>query len=125
MKTAEDFIKEYWDVDSNFIEKVRENMSTMPGIDFDNIPDLMLAYAKEAIKADRIELLKNIKLSFTPYDEEEWEEVTNVIKREDILEFYGDGEDDEWAAKKIIERDGFEISIDEDSIINAPNINLL
>ena len=39
--TSEQFIEEYLDVDSDFIEKMREQMSNMSGFDYYNIPDLM------------------------------------------------------------------------------------
>lgn len=47
---SEQFIEEYLDVDSDFIEKVREQMSNMSGFDFDNIPDLMVRFAQYHVR---------------------------------------------------------------------------
>lgn len=46
IKTIEEFIKDRYDLNSEQLEKIKENMSKMPMIDFDNIPDLMESYAK-------------------------------------------------------------------------------
>jgi hypothetical protein len=48
---AEEFIQEYWDVSETFMERVRDQMSRMSGVDFNNIPDLMVAFAKAHVKA--------------------------------------------------------------------------
>lgn len=48
--TSEQFIEEYLDVDSDFIEKMREQMSNMSGFDFDNIPDLMVRFAQYHVR---------------------------------------------------------------------------
>jgi hypothetical protein len=49
--TAEEFIEKYLDVDSDFMESVRSQMSKMSGFDFNNIPDLMIEFAKLHVKA--------------------------------------------------------------------------
>lgn len=49
--TAEEFIEKYLDVDSDFMESIRLQMSKMSGFNFDNIPDLMIEYAKLHVKA--------------------------------------------------------------------------
>lgn len=61
MKKTEDFIQEYWSASDYFMEQVKETMNNISYIDFDNILDLMTAYAKEAIKTDRENLLKHLK----------------------------------------------------------------
>lgn len=59
---------------------------------------------------------ENATLSFIPYDEEAWETTPSSIKREDILEFYADGEDNQFAVEELLNRDGFEIEVDKNSI---------
>ncbi len=49
--TAEQFISQYWGVDDDFMGSVREQMSKMSGINFDNIPDLMIEFAKLHVEA--------------------------------------------------------------------------
>ena len=46
IKTIEEFIKDRYDLNSEQLERIKENMSKMPMIDFDNIPDLMESYTK-------------------------------------------------------------------------------
>lgn len=46
LPTAEEFIEKYLDVDSDFMESIRFQMSKMSGFDFDNIPDLIVEFAK-------------------------------------------------------------------------------
>lgn len=48
---AEEFIEKYLDVDCDFMESVRSQMSKMSGFNFDNIPDLMIEFAKLHVKA--------------------------------------------------------------------------
>lgn len=49
--SAEDFIQEYLDVDNDFVESMKEQMSRLRGFDFYNIPDLMIQFAKFHVKA--------------------------------------------------------------------------
>jgi hypothetical protein len=44
--TAEEFIQDYWDVDCDFMESMREQLDKCYGFDFYNIPDLMAQFAK-------------------------------------------------------------------------------
>ena len=89
--------------------------------------DFILAvkeYTREAIKADRENVSNHIKLEFVPYDSESWTSQT-TIKRIDIIDFYREEEDEDWGYGQLKERDGFEIGVNKDSIINAPEIELL
>ena len=79
---------------------------------------------REAIKADRINVAKHALVEFTPFDEESWDGQKSITLKE-IVEVYSDGEDEDWGFKQLQERDGFQIDIDENSILHAPEIELL
>lgn len=49
--TAEEFIQDYWDVDCDFMESMREQLDNCHGFGFDNVPDLMAQFAKYHVKA--------------------------------------------------------------------------
>lgn len=49
--TAEEFIPNYLDANSEFMESMREQMSKLKGFNFDNIPDLMIEFAKLHVEA--------------------------------------------------------------------------
>ena len=59
---AEEFIMDYWDVDCEFVEDIRKQMSKMRGIDFNNIPDLMIEFAKLHVKAALLAAVNNAEL---------------------------------------------------------------
>lgn len=44
--TAEEFIKNYYDENDDFIEFMREQMSELKGFNYENVPDLMVEFAK-------------------------------------------------------------------------------
>lgn len=47
---TEQFIEDYLGVDSDFIESMRNQMSNLSGFDFENVPDLMIEFAKYHVK---------------------------------------------------------------------------
>lgn len=99
MKTTEEFISDLAKI--HFIETFPGNMESC--ILKEDLPEIMKAYTREAIKADR----------------------ENVAKRGKVkLEVWTGGYSDE--EHEIYDRDGDKhtYTIDKDSIINAPQIEL-
>lgn len=94
MKTAQKFI-------NTFQNQFRENSGGV-------VRQLMIAYAREAIKADRENVTKHVRLRVYPYDIEEYN-VTSV-KSSYLNEEH---------------KEGFEVEINMETIINAPEIELL
>jgi hypothetical protein len=84
---AEEFIQEYWDVSETFMERVRDQMSRMSGVDFNNIPDLMVAFAKAHVKAALKAAAEEAQCEVDMYDE-----LTNdpiyVVEKNSILNAY-------------------------------------
>lgn len=64
---AEEFIEKYLDVDCDFMESVRSQMSKMFGFNFDNIPDLMIEFAKLHVKAALEAAADKAKVVDDPY----------------------------------------------------------
>ena len=88
--SAEQFIEEYLDVDGDFIEKMREQMSNMSGFNFDNIPDLMAEYAKYHVKAALKSAAENVETYDYPYMDccPECGRTTTYVKEDSILNAY-------------------------------------
>ena len=62
MMTTEEFIKDRYDFNSEQLEEIRDRMSTLPRINFDNIPDLMVSFAQYHVKEALITSHKNNQL---------------------------------------------------------------
>ena len=56
--TALEFIQPYLQADDDFIESMIDQMKSCSGFNFDNIPDLMAAYAKHEVEQALNEVLK-------------------------------------------------------------------
>jgi len=61
--TAEEFIQDYWDVDCDFMESMREQLDNCSGFGFDNIPDLMAQFAKYHVKAALKAAINNVEVT--------------------------------------------------------------
>lgn len=97
MKTVEEIFNENRDIKETIIYKHSPDTSEL-AITFDECKRLMILYAKEAIKADR----------------------ENMVKQ---AHFHIKAKTGEQSFQKYQKND-FSITIDKDSIINAPNIKL-
>ncbi len=106
MKTIKDFIKDSGRVifstqGHNHIRKAQLNL-----IHIKDVEKLLLDYAREAIKADRENVVKHAKIRLRKLGV-----VSYTIERTD------------FASHDL--KDGLSASVDKDSIINAPEIELL
>ena len=83
----EQFIEEYLGVDSDFIESMRIQMSELSGFDFENIPDLMIEFAKYHVKM-ALESASE-KASLTDFANEFLQEgASDAIDKESIINSY-------------------------------------
>ena len=84
-------------------------------VDEKDFHNAMIEYGKEVLQL----AAEKAKIVFIPFDEEPWEQ--RNINRKDIIEVYQDGEDEVYGKDQMFKRDGFEITIDESSILNIIN----
>lgn len=91
MKTIEQQLKDSWGFSDEDLKKLKYSLAKDNLIDIQNITNLAIDYAEEAIKADRENLLNYVTASI--YRSENDERMDDAV-------------------------------VDEDSIINAPNIIL-
>ena len=82
---------------------IPEAKNLMTVLQFENAVNAVKRYSEEAIKADRINLLNHVNLL------QDGEKISNSFYLDAYDVYYKDTE----------------VTIDEDSIINAPNIELL
>lgn len=89
--------------------------------DFDSPQDIvrmLIEFGRICVERAITEIENKAEVSFTPYDEEAWSQTS--ILREDILDFYDDGErDEDFQYEQLRDREGFEITVDKESIRNA------
>lgn len=83
--TVEEFISQYLDVDVDFVESMREQMSKLKGFDFNNIPDLMIEFAKLHVEAALKAAAEKGQVDFEP---EDYDGSTAHINKESILSAY-------------------------------------
>ena len=62
--TAEEFIRDYLDASTEFMESLKEQMSNMQGFNFYNITDLMVKFAKLHVKECKKVASKEALLEF-------------------------------------------------------------
>jgi hypothetical protein len=88
--TAEEFIPQYWDADTNFMESIKNQMSKIGGIDFDNIPDLMIEFAKLHVEAALKAAAENAETYEYQYEDPctECGRTSVYIKEDSILNAY-------------------------------------
>jgi hypothetical protein len=81
--TAEEFIQDYWDVDCDFMESMREQLDNCSGFGFDNVPDLMAQFAKYHVEAALKAASENADIIPDP-NGMDWD----VVSKDSILKSY-------------------------------------
>jgi len=110
----------------HFIIDEESRMSEMiPGDMYPLIEGLLIDFAKLKVQEAKQAICGNMQLVFCPADEEVW--FSREIDKEDILDFYRDGDgDDDFAISEFKQRPGFSILVDANSIVEAyPLTNIM
>ena len=85
---AEEFIKDYLDVDCDFMESMTTQLNNCSGFDFDNIPDLMVEFAKYHVELALKEASTKVMLTDNVCEALQEHQFEEYIDKDSILNSY-------------------------------------